>query len=102
MLEAFDLTGSLRAAAELSGCDHKTVAHWVAARDAAGGGLPAPTRPRPMVDRVCGRTSTFLPIAAPAITHTSRTAVMRPMAFLCHPASRSLRVIPVGPGRSAS
>ena len=40
ILEAFDLTGSLRGAAELAGCDHKTVAHWVRARDAAGGGLP--------------------------------------------------------------
>jgi hypothetical protein len=44
------LTGTLRGAAELAGCDHKTVAHWVSARDAAGGGLPAPTRPRPQVD----------------------------------------------------
>ena len=29
ILEAFDLAGSLRGAAELAGCDHKTVAHWV-------------------------------------------------------------------------
>jgi transposase len=50
ILEAFDLTGSLRGAAELAGCDHKTVAHWVALRDAAGGGLPAPGRARPRVD----------------------------------------------------
>ncbi|MCU0281947.1 MAG: IS21 family transposase [Acidimicrobiia bacterium] len=50
ILEAFDLTGSLRAAAELAGCDHKTVAHWVRAREAAGGGPPTPTRPRPRVD----------------------------------------------------
>src|SRR5579862_4282740 len=50
ILEAFDLTGSLRAAAELAGCDHKTVAHWVVARDAAGGGLPVAVRPRPQVD----------------------------------------------------
>ncbi len=28
ILEAFDLAGSLRGAAELAGCDHKTVAHW--------------------------------------------------------------------------
>jgi hypothetical protein len=49
ILVAFDLAGSLRGAAELVGCDHKTVAHWVAAGDAVGGGLPAPTRPRPMV-----------------------------------------------------
>jgi hypothetical protein len=50
ILEAFDATGSLRAAAELAGCDHKTVGHWVRARDAAGGGLPAPVRARPRVD----------------------------------------------------
>jgi transposase len=50
ILEAFDLTGSLRAAAALAGCDHKTVAHWVRARDEAGGGPPAPTRRRPRVD----------------------------------------------------
>jgi hypothetical protein len=37
ILEAFDLTGSLRDAAELAGCDHHTVARYVAARD--GGGL---------------------------------------------------------------
>ena len=50
ILEAFDLTGSQRGAAELVGCDHKTVAHWVAARDAAGGGRPVGVRRRPMVD----------------------------------------------------
>jgi transposase len=51
ILEAFDLTGSLRGAAELAGCDHKTVAHWVRARDeAGGGGLPVPARRRPRVD----------------------------------------------------
>ena len=31
ILEAFDLTGTLRGAAELAGCDHKTVAHRVRA-----------------------------------------------------------------------
>jgi transposase len=51
ILEAFDLTGSLRGAAELVGCDHKTVAHWVRAREEAGGGLPVAVRPRPRVDR---------------------------------------------------
>jgi molybdenum-dependent DNA-binding transcriptional regulator ModE len=39
ILEAFDATGSLRAAAELVGCDDKTVGHWVRAREAAGGGV---------------------------------------------------------------
>jgi len=50
ILEAFDLTGTLRGAAQLAGCDHKTVAHWVRARDEAGGGLAVSTRPRPRVD----------------------------------------------------
>jgi len=50
ILEAFDLTGTLRGAAELEGCDHKTVAHWVRARDEAGGGLPVSVRARPRVD----------------------------------------------------
>lgn len=34
ILAAYDLTGSLRAAAELTGCSHHTVARHVAARDA--------------------------------------------------------------------
>src|SRR3954454_18305011 len=54
IVEAFDATGSLRAAAELVGCDHKTVGHWVRAREAAGGGLPVSVRPRPRVGRVRG------------------------------------------------
>lgn len=43
ILEAYDLTGGLRAAAELAGCDHKTVAHYVALRDA---GKSPDERPR--------------------------------------------------------
>ena len=42
ILEAYDLTRSYTAAAELAGCDPKTVAYWVARRDAgelAGGGI---------------------------------------------------------------
>lgn len=37
ILEAFDLVGSYRGAAELAGCDHHTVKHYVTRRDA---GLP--------------------------------------------------------------
>ena len=40
ILEAFDLTGSLRAAGELAGCSHHTVEAYVARRDA--GLLPSP------------------------------------------------------------
>ena len=36
ILEAFDLTGSLRDAAELAGCSHHTVARYVSARGAGG------------------------------------------------------------------
>jgi transposase len=43
ILEAFDLTGSYKAAGELAGCSHHTVAGWVAKRD--GGLLPAPAEP---------------------------------------------------------
>ena len=55
ILEAYDATGSLRAAAALAGCDHKTVARLVAARDAAGGGLPERARRRPLVDPFAGK-----------------------------------------------
>jgi hypothetical protein len=48
MLEAFDLTGSLRDAGELAGCSHHTVAGYVAARDA--GVLSA--RPAPRVQLI--------------------------------------------------
>jgi len=50
ILEAYDLAGSLRGAAQLAGCDHKTVANWVAQRERAGGGLAVAVRARPMVD----------------------------------------------------
>jgi transposase len=49
ILEAFDLAGSLRGAAALAGCDHKTVAHWVAVRDREGG-MQAQARRRPARD----------------------------------------------------
>ena len=50
ILGAYDLTGTLRGAAALAGCDHKTVARVVAAREAAGGGLPVRARSRPVAD----------------------------------------------------
>jgi transposase len=47
ILEAYDLTGSLRGAAGLVGCDHKTVAHYVGLRDA--GRVPDERVQRPML-----------------------------------------------------
>jgi transposase len=52
ILEAYDLTGSLRGAAALVGCDHKTVAYWVRMRDEAGGALPAAGRKRPAMEQL--------------------------------------------------
>jgi len=54
ILEAYDLAGSLRGAALLAGCDHKTVAHWVAVRD-RDGGLGAKARRRPARDGFVGK-----------------------------------------------
>lgn len=50
ILEAFDAVGTLRGAAELAGCDHKTVAHYVSERERAGGEWQRGRRSRPRVD----------------------------------------------------
>lgn len=50
ILEAYDLVGTLRGAAQLAGCDHKTVAHYVAEREAGGGDWRRAQRPCPRVD----------------------------------------------------
>ncbi|HZJ04269.1 MAG TPA: IS21 family transposase, partial [Nocardioidaceae bacterium] len=46
ILEAYDLTGSFRDAAELAGCSHHTVAAHVAARDAGRASGVAVARPQ--------------------------------------------------------
>ncbi len=48
ILEAYDLTGSLRDAAELAGCSHHTVARYVAERE-RGRALPGGAARRPGV-----------------------------------------------------
>ena len=48
MLEAYDLTGSLRDAGELAGCSHHTVARYVRARE-EGRLVPGASAPRPGV-----------------------------------------------------
>src|SRR5215467_13489294 len=45
ILEAYDLTGSLRDAAELAGCSHHTVARYVAGREAGRAPGAASRRP---------------------------------------------------------
>ena len=46
IFEAFDLTGTAWSAAELAGCDAKTVARYVAVREAGGDPLAKTARPR--------------------------------------------------------
>ena len=46
IFEAFDLTGTAWSAAQLTGCDAKTVARYVAIRDAGGDPLATAARPR--------------------------------------------------------
>jgi hypothetical protein len=50
ILEAYDLTGSYRAAAELAGCDHHTVARYVALREAGQPPVAREHRARPIDD----------------------------------------------------
>ena len=49
ILQAFDLTGSLRSGAALVGCDHETVARLVAAGAAEAGDIPVRVRSRPLM-----------------------------------------------------
>ena len=46
IFEAFDLTGTAWSAAQLTGCDAKTVARYVAVREAGGDPLARAGRPR--------------------------------------------------------
>ncbi len=52
ILEAYDLTGSFRDAAELAGCSHHTVAAHVAAREAGALSDRAAAR-RQLIDEWC-------------------------------------------------
>ena len=50
ILDAYDLTGSYRDAAELAGCSHHTVQRYVAARDQAGAPAREPVRRSQVID----------------------------------------------------
>ena len=55
ILDAYDLTGSLRDSAELVGCSHHTVKRYVEARDKLGGPpLGTARRPQPRSAGVMG------------------------------------------------
>jgi transposase len=59
MLEAWDLTGSYRDAAELAGCSHHTVAAYVAAREAGGLRDRPAARPQ-LVDEFLGKVEEWV------------------------------------------
>ncbi len=46
IFEAFDLTGTAWSAAQLAGCDAKTIARYVAVREAGGDPLAKTARPQ--------------------------------------------------------
>lgn len=103
ILEAFDLAGTLRGAAELTGCDHKTVAHWVAAREEAGGGLPVSVRPRPAVDPFAVKIEEWVDRSRGKIRATGRMSALSRWATWARsarPAARSLG--PSAPGGRAT
>src|SRR6266849_1172277 len=62
ILEAFDLTGCFRAAGELAGCDHHTVAHWVAARD-AGTLVGAPVQRDQLIDPFLAKVEEWMELS---------------------------------------
>jgi len=71
ILEAFDLTGSLRDAAALAGCSHHTVARYVEAREAGGQLDKAAVRPQ-LIDE-------FLPkVASGCCIRAGRSGRTRP------------------------
>ncbi len=51
IFEAFDLTGTAWSAAQLAGCDAKTVARYVAVREAGGDPLVKAARPAEALPR---------------------------------------------------
>ena len=71
ILEAYDLTGSLRDAAELAGCSHHTVAQYVAERE-RGRAVPGGAARRP------GIIDEFLPkLEEPVERSKGRSAPIR-------------------------
>ena len=50
ILDAYDLTGSLRDAAELAGCSHHTVKRYVEAREKKAGPPALPVRREQLID----------------------------------------------------
>jgi hypothetical protein len=76
ILERSMRPGSQRAAAELVGCDLKTVGRWVGVREQAGGGLPQPVRPRPRVDAFAEKTKTRVPLLQASKEKPSSTCAL--------------------------
>jgi hypothetical protein len=76
ILEAYDLTGSYRAAAELAGCDHHTVARYVQMRAAGQSPVERQHRARP-IDEYLAKISCG-PKPANGAIHEGSDAVITP------------------------
>ena len=59
IFEAFDLTGTAWSAAQLTGCDAKTVTRYVSVRDAGGDPLARAARPR-LIDAFMPKIEEFV------------------------------------------
>ena len=73
IFEAFDLTGTAWSAAQLTGCDAKTVARYVAVRDAGGDPLAKACRPR-LIDAFMPKVEELVDGARGRSGRTWRTA----------------------------
>ena len=82
ILEAFDLTGSFRAAAELAGCSHHTVEHYVSRRDE--GRLPGgaePSEREKLIDPFLGKLEEWVERSHAKVRGDVVFAKLQPLGF---------------------
>jgi hypothetical protein len=65
ILEAYDLAGTLRGAAQLAGCDHKTVAHWAHSPGSGVHGRVSAHRGKRSIKRLQGRYRNLILVHTP-------------------------------------
>lgn len=81
ILEAYDLTGSYRAAAELAGCSHSTVARYVAAREAGQLEVRPARRPR-LLDEYLEKLEEWVNVSHGRVRGDVAYQKLRAMGFL--------------------
>ena len=97
IFEAFDLTGTAWSAAQLTRCDAKTVARYVAVRDAGGDPLAKTCRPR-LISGSRPTGSISVQMATNTQTASSTNGARRELlTSLIIPGSSTLRSRPTQP-----